>query len=86
MSPYNIFLRLEAAEAIRVIRGAQRTRISAFIDLLANDPFQVGEYTERDESDRQIEIKVIGQYAIIFWSDHAVKKVKIVDIRRTDRG
>ncbi len=86
MSPYNIFLRLEAAEAIRAIRGAQRTRISAFIDLLANDPFQVGDYTERDESDRQIEIKVIGQYAITFWSDHAVKEVKVVDIRRADRG
>lgn len=86
MSPYNIFLRLEATEAIRAVRGAQRTRISAFIDLLANDPFQVGDYTERDESNRQIEIKVIGQYAITFWSDHAVKEVKVVDIQRADRG
>ena len=86
MSPYKIFLRLEAAETIRVVRGAQRTRISAFIDLLANDPSQLGDYTERDESDRQIEIKVIGQYAITFWADHAVKEIKVADIRRADRG
>lgn len=86
MSPYSVFLRLEAAEAIRTIRGAQRSRIVAFIDSLAKDPFQVGDYTEQDESDRNIEIQVIGQHAVIFWSDHAVKEVKVVDIRRADRG
>ena len=86
MSPYKIFLRLEAAEAIRVVRGVQQTQISAFIDSLGNDPSQVGDCTERDESDRQIEIKVIGQYAITFWADHAVKEIKIADIRRADRG
>ena len=86
MSPYKIFLRLEAAEAIRVVRGVQQTQISAFIDSLGTDPSQVGDYTERDESDRQIEIKVIGQYAITFWADHAVKEIKIADIRRADRG
>ena len=86
MSPYKIFLRLEAAEAIRVVRGVQQTQISAFIDSLGNDPSQVGDYTERDESDRQVESKVIGQYAITFWVDHAVKEIKIADIRRADRG
>ncbi len=86
MSPYKIFLRLEAAEAIRVVRGVQQTQISAFIDSLGNAPSQVGDCTERDESDRQIEIKVIGQYAITFWADHAVKEIKIADIRRADRG
>ena len=86
MSPYKIFLRLEAAEAIRVVRGVQQTQISAFIDSLGNDSSQVGDYTERDESDRQIEIKVIGQYAITFWADHAVKEIKVADIRKADRG
>ena len=36
MSPYKIFLRLEAAEAIRVVRGVQQTQFSAFIDSLGN--------------------------------------------------
>ena len=86
MEPYKIFLRLEAAEALRAIRGSQRQRVAAFIDSLTDDPFQKGDYTERDESDREIEIKVIGQYAITFWPDHPVKELKVVDIRRADRG
>ena len=85
MKPYKVFLRLEAMEALRAIRSAERGRISKFIDSLGKDPSQSGDYAEQDETQRRIEIKVIGTYAITFWSDHAVNEVKVTDIRRADR-
>lgn len=58
--------------------------MAKFIESLAKDPNQVGDYTEKDKSDRQIEIKVIGQYAITYWADHPVREVKVTDIRLAD--
>jgi len=85
MKPYKVFLRLEAVEALRAIPSAESGRIARFIDSLTGDPFQDGDYAEKDETERGIEVKVIGQYAITFWADHAVDEVKVVDIRRADR-
>jgi hypothetical protein len=77
---------MEAAEILRGIRGNQRTSVVAFIDSLSADPSKAGDYSEHDETGRQLEIKVIGSFAITFGSDHAVAEVKIVDVRRADRG
>lgn len=85
MKPYKVFLRLEAMESLRGIRAAQKNRISRFIDSLVDDPSQTGDYAEQDENQRQIEIKVVGQFAITYWADHAVNEVKVIDIRRADR-
>ncbi len=84
MSPYKLFLRLEAIEALKTTRGKQRRQISTFIDGLGSNPNTPGDYTERDDTDRLIEIKVVGQFAITFWADHAAKEMKVVDIRRAD--
>ncbi len=85
MNPYKVFLRLEAMESLKGVRGTQKARISRFIDSLASDPSQTGDYAEQDDTQRQIEIKVIGQFAITYWADHAVSEVKVTDIRRADR-
>ncbi len=86
MKPYRIFVRMEAAEILRTIRGIQRTSVVAFIDSLSGDPNRIGDYSERDETDRHLEIKVIGSFAISYWTDHAAKEVKVLDVRRADRA
>ena len=52
MKPYRIFVRLEASEILRTIRGNQRTSLVTFIDSLSGDPNKGGDYTERDETGR----------------------------------
>jgi hypothetical protein len=32
-----------------------------------------------------VQIKIIGDYALTFWADHAVKEVKVTRIERADR-
>lgn len=86
MKPYRIFVRMEAAEILRAIRGGQRSSAAAFIDSLSGDPNKTGDYSERDETGRNLEIKVIGSFAITYWADHAAAEVKVVDVRRVDRA
>jgi hypothetical protein len=76
---------MEAAEVLRGIRGIQRTSLVAFIDSLSAKPDTRGDYSERDGTGRDLEIKVVGSFAITYWPDHAAKEVKVVDVRRADR-
>ena len=84
MKPYQLFLRREVVEALKSIPREQQRRLSSFLDTLPGDPFQIGDYTEHDASQREIRIKIVGKFAITYWSDHVAKEVKVVDIARAD--
>jgi hypothetical protein len=83
---YVIFLRAEAMDALRTIRGIQRRQLAAYIDSLATNPVSEGDYAMRDPSGRDIQIKILGTCAVTFWSDHAAKEIKILDIRGADKA
>ncbi len=85
MDPYQLFLRFESAEILRKLRLSQRIEIFSFIDSLKTRPDSQGDYSETDETGREVEIKIVGGYAITYWPDHAVKEVKVADVRRADR-
>ena len=86
MEPYDVFLRAEAIESLRGIRGTPRRVIAVFIDSLAADPSLSGDYSVQDSTGRVISIKVLGSYAVTFWADHPVREIKITDIRSADRA
>ena len=58
--PYEIFLRSEAIESLRGIRGTPRKAIAGFIDSLALSPSSTGDYTVQDVTGRVIYIKDVG--------------------------
>ncbi len=64
----------------------ERERILTFLESLANRPEFPGDYTERDVDGRSIQIKIIGDYALTYWTDHAVKEVKVTKMEKADRG
>jgi mRNA-degrading endonuclease RelE of RelBE toxin-antitoxin system len=84
--PYEIFLRSEVIDSLRGIRATPRKLVARFIDSLALDPFAEGDYVVKDSSDRDIHIKIVGEYAVTYWADHPVKEIKIIDIRSADRA
>jgi hypothetical protein len=65
-------------------RTRDRTQILDFIDSLAVDPHQTGDFEEPDNDGRPMQIKIIGAYALTYWADHAVKEVKVTRIERAD--
>ena len=60
--------------------GVQRRKILDFIYHLREHPDTLCDFTDKDASMRERQIKVVGDYAITFWSDSPVKIVMIVDV------
>ncbi len=48
--------------------------------MLAGNPFVRGEWRTTDLSGRVLETKVMGDLAVTYWADHAVKEVRIVEV------
>ena len=84
MKPYAVYLRLEAAELLKSVATRSRRGIENFVDSLSGNPFKTGDYTETDVAGRPIQIKILGNFAVAFWADHAVKEIKVVAIVRAD--
>jgi len=53
--------------------------------MLADNPTKPGDYEERDDAGRPIQIKIVGDYALTYWADHAVREVKVIQIEKADR-
>ena len=85
MKPYAVYLRIEAAELLKSVATRNRRGIENFVDSLSGNPFKSGDYAETDAAGRPIQIKILGNFAVAFWADHAVKEIKVVAIVRADR-
>ena len=85
MQPYKVlvsiaFLRLQG------LSRTDRDRILKFIEALADNPWKVGDYEERDDVGHPVQIKIIGDYALTSWADHAVKEIKVIRVETADRA
>jgi len=81
---YQVLVRHEVYQTLRQVHSLDRDRILKFIEDLAHDPFAVGHHSEDDSTGRVCEVKMIGRFAVFFWSDHAEKEVRIVDLIDVD--
>jgi hypothetical protein len=79
---------LVSIEILRLARPSRqdRDKILSFLESLAEKPASRGDFEERDEAGRPVQIKVIGNYALTFWADHAVKEIKVVKVEKADRN
>lgn len=84
MEPYQVYLNIDLLEAVPK-SGSQRKQIMKFIYSLRDRPRTVGDYSDKDASLQIRQIKIIGDYAITYWLDDAVRSVMVVDIRPADR-
>ena len=63
----------------------ERNRLLRLLHELGQDPYRGGDFSERDLSRRNAEVLIFRQYAISYWADHAVKELKVIDIRDADK-
>jgi len=78
MSGYRVFLDFEVHDLIRPIRGPRKREIVNFLRALEENPFLHGDLQTRRDG-RDIEVKVFGKYSLLYWADHAVKEIKVVE-------
>lgn len=64
---------------IRLSKPRQR-RLIDLLFRLADNPYQIGDYSEKDDTGRDVHFLLVGDMVIGFWSDHAVKEFRIIDI------
>ena len=85
MQPYKVLVSIEILQLPRPARS-DRERILAFLENLAKNPRQLGDFEDSDEVGRPVQTKIIGGIALTYWADHAVKEVKVVKIETADQG
>ena len=84
MEPYQVYLNIDLLDAVPR-GGRQRQEIMKFIYTLRDQPRTKGDYTDKDASLQIRQIKIIGDYAVTYWLDDAVKSVMVVDVRPADK-
>lgn len=84
MSQAQVYLHADLLSAMPR-SASQRKRIMEFIRQLRDAPETRGDVTDRDETQRIRQIKIIGDHAITYWHDAPVNTVMVVDIRHADR-
>ncbi len=80
--PYSVFLHLEVTEALRSLDRSERDRVFRFAHVLAANPFQPGDFREKDLWGRTNEVKIIGDLAVVYYVDNADSEVRILEARR----
>ena len=80
---YDIFMKRPVHESLKRLKGSKKRAIEKFIDYLSDNPFEIGDFSESDDIGRQIYCKVIKNYAITYYPDHAVKEIKVIELVTT---
>ena len=84
MRPYEVYMHLGLLDAVPK-SGLQRRQIMDFIYSLREHPDTAGDFTDKDASLRERQIKIIGDYAITYWLDAPVRIMMVVDVRPADK-
>ena len=81
MISYSVFVESHIAELFPQMKLKERNQILRLLKKLRANPFLEGDYVERDTIGRLIQVVIVGQSAVVFWADHAVKEIKVIDLR-----
>lgn len=82
---YKVFYSEQALAFSLALPRKEQVLLTHFIGRLAEKPGVQGDYRESDDDGRAIEVCVHSRQAILFWVDHAVSKLMVVEIRPADR-
>jgi hypothetical protein len=74
--------RERAALAILAADEDERRELLAVCDDLARTPSQRGAEQVIDEAGRTNEVIYTAHFRVTYWADHAVKELRIMDVRR----
>jgi hypothetical protein len=80
MPPYAVYLHSNLLDSVPKT-GVQRRKILEFIRSLGNHPGTMGDFAEQDETLREHQVKIVGDYAIVYWLDAPVRIVMITEVR-----
>ena len=83
-SGYELYVRHEVHLRLGALKSRTRAEIMRFLQSLSSDPFHTGDYQDRTPEGRDVQVKVIGAHALVYWAHHPVREVKVVDLIQAD--
>ncbi len=77
---YEPVLSSKAAAFLVSLSKLRQRKLIGLLYQLADNPSQIGDYTEPDQTGREVQFIIVRDLLIAFWADHAVREMRIVDI------
>ncbi len=77
---YEPVLSSKAAAFLIGLSKARQRKLIGLLYQLADSPSQIGDYSEPDDTGRDVQFILVRDLLIAFWADHAVRELRIVDI------
>ena len=71
-----------AAQTVFASSGRKRRLLRLAIKEIARTPLHTPDFSERDQSGRELFTRFFGPYAVTYWIDHAVAEVRIAGVFR----
>ncbi len=81
MNSYRYVLDQAALKALLGLSTATRAGLIEQFNLQSANSSQQPDFLHRVEGEREVLVRCFRQWQIIYWVDHAVKEVRITDIR-----
>ena len=73
---YSVYIESVVAESLTGLKSKERNQLLRFFNKLRSNPFLDGDYVERGDIGRLMQVIVVGRYAVVFWADNSVKEIK----------
>lgn len=77
---YEPVLSSKAAAFFVGLSKIRQRNLIALLFQLADNPFQIGDYSELDQSGQEVQFILVRDLLIAFWADHAVRELRIVNL------
>ncbi len=76
---------MEVVEFLERLPSRTRKTLRNAIVSIGDDPLGQSDAADFDDTGRQLQITIVGDFALTFWIDDADRHVKILDIHGADR-
>ena len=80
-SSYEPVLSAKVSAFLVGLSKPKQRRLIHLLFQLADNPNQIGDYSEPDDTGREIQFLLIRDLLIAFWPDHPVRELRIVEIQ-----
>ena len=84
MTDYALSVDLEVLQQLLQAGEEQREQVIGRLSRLCRQPFLKGDFQELDDTGRTNEVALAGDVLVFYWSDHAVKTVRVTKLDFVD--
>ena len=82
---YRLLISIEVVEFLERLPSNTRKPLRNAIAAIGSDPLGMVDASDYDDSGRQLQIAIIGDFALTYWIDDADRHVKVLDVHGADR-